>query len=174
MNPRAVMGAPRSWCTQSRPGSMPQRVIASASRCLASALPSGHHPGHYEAAVEVQHHVEAQERSLNPGSELGDVPGPNLVGCLSHKAWHRVMMLGPLHPALARFAALGQQPVHGADRAKILSLVEELGKHLCGGLISKARLVQRLEHGLAFEIAQARGLRLGVALGLTAFGPACR
>lgn len=90
---------------------------------------------------------------------------------VNSKAQHRVRGLWPLQPALARFAALGQKPVQGANRAKIPPLVEELGKDLGGGLIGKARLVQHLKHGLALGGAEppgavfADGRRLG-CLGL--------
>jgi len=66
-----------------------------------------------------------------------DIPGPHLVGRSGNQARPRVSALTPLQSALARFAPLGQGPVHGADRAKIPPLVEELRKDRAGGLIGK-------------------------------------
>ena len=37
-------------------------------------LPTRHHPGHHEATVQVQHHVQAEKFPSAPSGKLGDVP----------------------------------------------------------------------------------------------------
>ena len=87
------MLAPRSACRVSMPGTMSCRADGLGDELLGEvgALALGDHPAHDVAAEDVQDHVEVEAGPLRRPLELGDVPGPDLVGRRwpAARAWHR-------------------------------------------------------------------------------------
>ena len=136
-----------------------------------AVLASGEHPSHHIAAIQIEHHVQAQKRAFGPSRQFGDVPAPHHVGRIGHKPWHGVVGLGALHAALARFARCTEQPMHRTQRAHIASLIEQLGVDLRRGLIGKARLVQHIEHRLTLGLREPTRIAASPARRLWRLGP---
>jgi hypothetical protein len=106
------------------------------------ALAGGDHPAHRVPAEDVQDHIEVEELPLAGSPQLGDVPGPDLVGAFRHP--HRHAVAPPPHdrPALADLAVPPQQAVHGPGRAEVDALVQQSGHDLLRGGVHEALGVQ--------------------------------
>ena len=93
------------------------------------ALTFGEQPAHNMAAEDVQDHVQVEARPLGRALELGNVPGPHLVGRERQQLGLGVGRMGELIAPLATAAVDRQQTVHRAHRAEIAALVQQRGVH---------------------------------------------
>lgn len=113
------------------------------------ALAQSKQPAHHAAAEDVQDHVQVKARPLGRPLELGDVPGPDLVGRRGQQLGLGIGRMGELSAPLARAALGGQQAVHGAHRAEVAALVQQRGVHGRRRGVGKALAVERCQQLLA-------------------------
>ena len=83
--------------------------------------------------------------------ELGDVPGPDLVGRGGQQFGFDVARVAELAPAFARAAIGGERPVHGAHRAHVAAFVEQRGVDRRRRRVAEAFAVEHLEQRLLLE-----------------------
>jgi hypothetical protein len=117
----------------------------------------GDAPADHAAAEDVEDDVEVEVAPLGWPHQLGDVPGPDLIGAFSQQFGLLVGGMPELGAALADFAVLGEDAVHGADRAVVDALVEQAGVDLGRRLVGEARRVQQVEDGLLLRCAEGPG-----------------
>src|SRR5208283_4702924 len=86
--------------------------------------------------------------------QFGDVPGPDLIGFLRQKFRLLINRMAQLLAAFPDFAVLTEQALHGADRAVIVTLIEQGGIDLGRSLVGETRRVQQIEHRLLLRDAQ--------------------
>jgi hypothetical protein len=111
----------------------------------AGRLPLGDEPADHIPAEDVQDHVEVEVHPLHRALELGDIPGPDLVGRAGRGARPVVRRVVQLVPPLTGLARLGQNPVHRPGRADVDPLVQQGGIDLGWRLVDKARRLQNLQ-----------------------------
>ena len=160
----ARMGPPRSACRVNWPGGAGCLAVASSNSALNRVALSrvGDTPADDSAAEDVDDDVEVEVRPFGRPHQLGDIPGPDLVGGLRQQLRLFVDRMAQLIAALADLLVCAQDAVHGADRAVVDALVEQAGIDLGGRLVGEARCAQKVEHRLAFHGGQrARGLGRG-------------
>ena len=87
-------------------------------------------PADHAAAIDVEDDVEMEAGPFDRPHQLGDVPGPYLVGCLGQKLGLLIDRVATLEAAFCNFALSRQYPIHRADRAKIVAFIEQGGKDL--------------------------------------------
>src|SRR3954464_10879964 len=92
-------------------------------------LPVRHHPADGVAAEDIEDDVQIKVGPLYRTPQLGDVPAPQLVGRGGQQLGLPVRRRNKLMATLARFSFLFQNPVHGADGAEILALIQQGGLH---------------------------------------------
>lgn len=73
-----------------------------------SIFPEGDHPAHDVPAVDVQDHVQIVIGPLDRAAQLGDVPGPNLVGPRGQQFRRRIGCMGALLASLSDLVTLAQ------------------------------------------------------------------
>ena len=116
-----------------------------------------HEPADHAAAEDVEDHVEIEVRSLRRSYQLGDVPGPDLIGFLRQKFRLLINRMAHLPAAFADFAVLTEQATHGADRAVIVTLIEQGGIDLGRRLVSETGRMRQIEHRALLRDAQGPG-----------------
>lgn len=112
---------------------MPRHDVGNQLLSQLGALARGAQPAHDEAAEDVQDHVQVEARPFGQPLELGDVPGPDLVGCGGEQLGLGVGRVGELVAPLAAAPCVcigRQQSVHGSHRAEVGALVEQRGVHV--------------------------------------------
>jgi len=72
-----------------------------------------------------------------------DVPGPNLIWAFGEKFRLLLDMAPQLSTPFADFVMLGENAIHGADRAQIDALIGQAGVDFGWSQIDKPRLPQR-------------------------------
>ena len=128
------------------------------------AFASGQQPAHHIAAEYVEHHVQVEVRPFGRAQQLGNVPGPDLVGRGGQQLGFLVARMPQLIAPLANFLGLMQDAVHRADRAEVRVFVEQGGVNLGRRAIDEPLAVQRVEHRLPLrgtQRARWRGPHLG-------------
>ena len=126
---------------------------------------SGHHPADDATTEQVEDHVQVEEHPGGQGGQLGDVPGPHLVGGSGGQARHGMVHRRPLVAAFPAFSEVGEQAVHGPDRAQISVVREQGSVDLARRLVDELGAVQDRHHLTALGLAQrARRCRLGSRL----------
>ena len=91
-----------------------------------------------------------EARPLGRPFELGDVPGPNLVGRDREQLGLGVGRVGELVAPLAAATIDRQQAVHRAHRAEIAALVEQRGVHGRRRGVDEALAIEGVQQHLAF------------------------
>ena len=86
-----------------------------------------HHPADDVTAEDVEDDVEVKVGPLGRAAQLGDVPTPKLIGGGGQQFRLLILRMGELIAALAGFAILFQDAIHGPSRAKILAFIEQRG-----------------------------------------------
>src|SRR5207244_8306120 len=89
----------------------------------AGVLRLGDHPAHHVAAEDVDDYVEVEVDQLRRALELGDVPGPDLLGSRGYELGPGVARVPELVAPLARLAAVGQEQIHRPRRAQVAALL---------------------------------------------------
>jgi hypothetical protein len=123
------------------------------------ALLIGEHPSDDVAAEDIEDHIKIEVGPLDRAAEFGDIPTPELVGSGGKEFRFAVWRMNELIAPLPHRAARLEQPVHGADRAKVSTLIEQLGVDGGRGGISKAVRIQLGQHLLALSESQSAGRR---------------
>ena len=87
----------------------------------------GDTPADHPAAENVDDDVEIEVGPLGGSHQFRYVPGPNLIWAFGEK--FRLLIDGApqLSTPFADFVMLGENAIHGADRAQIDALVEQAG-----------------------------------------------
>ena len=96
------------------------------------AFPLGQQPAGDIAAVDVEDDVERVGGAFDGTPQLGDVPGPDLVGGGGDQFGPLIVGMAELVAPFTDLVVAVQDAVEGADRAKVESLVEQGGIDLCG------------------------------------------
>src|ERR1041385_2427907 len=102
------------------------------------ALAGSHHPTGDVAAEDVEDDVEIKVGPFDRPQQLGDVPAPKLVRCRGQQLRFLVRRMHELITTLAGFSFLFENPVHGANRAEILSFIQQGGLYSRGGAVLKS------------------------------------
>ncbi len=164
-----VMAAPRSAWRVSWPGSMPCLRQVSRDQPLGEAgvLALGDHPADHVAAEDVEDHVEVEVGPLGRAHELGDVPGPDLVGPRwpGARAWRSADGAAGRAARGPRRCWPGCGTSCAASRGR--ALVEQRGVDLDRAAVDEALGVQHVEHRLPFT--RRPGARAGVGRGRLGF-----
>src|SRR5271166_4141047 len=113
------------------------------------AFSVGDAPGDDPAAENIDDDIEIEVAPFRGAHQLRYVPGPNLIWAFGEK--FRLLIDGApqLSTPFADFVMLGENAIHGADRAQIDALVEQAGVDFGWSQINKPRLPQQVEDGLA-------------------------
>lgn len=119
----------------------------------------GDHPGHDEAAVQVQHHVEVEVDAASPRGQFADVPRPGLIGGPCRDAWDGMVLGSTLRTAVTALLGLTQLPVPRAERAKIDPLLQQVVIDLIHRLIPIGLAMRDLQHFRSLLGRQGPGLR---------------
>jgi hypothetical protein len=82
------------------------------------------HPADHVAAEDIDDHVAVEVSPLGWPLELGDVPGPQLIGTGGQPFGLGVLGVTPHVASFAPFVLGGEDAVEGPHRARILALVE--------------------------------------------------
>src|SRR5271170_6002743 len=132
----AFIGAPRSACSVSWPYGTRCFAIATSSNGLnRAALSIGHTPADHASAEDVEDDVEIEIRPFRRPHQLGDVPGPDLIGAFRQQLGLLIDGVAQLSAAFAHFGVLLEDAIHRADRAVVDALIEQ------GGVDFRRRLV---------------------------------
>ena len=115
----AFIGAPRSACRVSWPGvnTMLGDGVLEQRLEQARRFRVGDIPADDPAAEDVDDDVEVEVGPFGRPHQLGDVPGPDLVGPFGEQFGLLVDGMAQLPAAFADFVMLAEDPIHGADRA---------------------------------------------------------
>lgn len=89
-----------------------------------SAFAMSDHPSDGVSAENIEYDIKVEVGPLGWPKELGDVPTPELVGTCGKKLMLGVSGMGELIAALTGLAGSGEQTVHGARRAMVMTFVE--------------------------------------------------
>ena len=113
------------------------------------AFSIGDAPGDDPAAENIDDDIEIEIAPFRGPHQLRYVPGPNLIWAFGEK--FRLLIDGApqLSTPFADFVMLGENAIHGADRAQIDALVEQAGVDFGWSQINKPRLPQQVEYDLA-------------------------
>src|SRR5271170_316145 len=95
----------------------------------------GHTPADHASAEDVEDDVEIEIRPFRRPHQLGDVPGPDLIGAFRQQLGLLIDGVAQLSAAFAHFGVLLEDAVHRADRAVVDALIEQ------GGVDFRRRLV---------------------------------
>ncbi len=117
------------------------------------------HPGQGVAAVEVQDDVQGQIRTTPGGRQLGDVPGPNLVGGSGHQARDGMVLGGALCAPFPGGLIGTQQAMQRAQRGRCLAVLQQIGMDFRRGLITVGRAVEEVTQSLALGRRERARLR---------------
>src|SRR5258705_1254954 len=84
-----------------------------------------HHPPGDIAAEDIEDYVEIEVGPLGWSEQLGDVPTPELLGSRRQKFRLLVRRMSEFVVAFAGMALLFKHSIHGANRAKIVTLIQK-------------------------------------------------
>jgi hypothetical protein len=99
-------------------------------------FPMSDHPSNDISAEYVHDDIKIKVGPFHWAFELGDIPGPNLIGSGGKQFGFFVM--APLMSPSSLFditVLRGEDPVHGPDGTMILPLIQKCGINLVGRLI---------------------------------------
>jgi hypothetical protein len=132
-------------------------VVVPGEELLTEGARIGDQPAHDITAEDIEDHVQVEVRPLGRSAQLGDVPGPDLVGCNRQQLGLGVRRMDELVAPLPRATGARQQPVHGAHRAKVAALVEQRGMHGRRRGVQEPLAVERIEQRLVLQDVQGDG-----------------
>jgi hypothetical protein len=116
------------------------------------------HPSDDVPAENIEDDIKVKVGPLDRSLELGDIPGPHLVGGCGQEFGFLIMI--PVVPPSSLFdiAVNGfEDSVHGPDRTMITPLIQERGIDFMRRLILESFRVQDIGHFLPFSIAKGQG-----------------
>ena len=113
-----------------------------------------HAPAHDTTAEDVEDDVEIEVAPFSWPDQLGDVPGPNLIGTFGQQLGLSVGGMAKLRATFVNLAVLLEDAVHGADRAAVDAFIKQGGVDLGRCLVSKPWFVQQIQHHLLLRNAQ--------------------
>ncbi len=119
-------------------------------------LPLGHHPADHVAAEDVEDHIEVVVDPLGRPLELGDVPGPDLVGGRGQQLRLCVNRAAEYGPAFADLLLLGKYSIHGPDRTEIPSLIQQDRIDLRGWQIHESLRMEYIQDLPAFGFREGQ------------------
>ena len=122
-------------------------------------LPVGDHPADRVAAEDVEHDVEVEVRPLRRPQQLGDVPAPGLVRRRGHQLGFGVPGMLALIAPLPDRLICGQDPIHRALRAQVVTFVEQRRHDLRWRAVDEAWAGEHIEDLLALGSTQRPGGR---------------
>jgi hypothetical protein len=114
--------------------------------CQRGLFPASHHPAHCITAEDVQKNVKVIIRPFDRPLELGNIPGPDLVGPSGQKFRGLIHGMTELISTLPDFSLLVQNPIHAPHRAKIGPFIQHRCIDLPGRLIDKPIRVQQIQN----------------------------
>jgi len=128
------------------------------------AFSIGDAPGDDPAAENIDDDIEIEVAPFRGPHQLGYVPGPNLIWAFGEK--FRLLIDGApqLSTPFADFVMLGENAIHGADRAQIDALVEQAGVDFAG---AKSTNRGSLNRSSTTWRSFATSARIGVGRGRT-------
>jgi len=91
------------------------------------ALCIGHAPADHATTEDVEDDVDIEVAPLGWSHQLGDIPGPDLIGPFGKEFGLPVDGMAELLAAFANFAVLVQDAVYGTDRAVVDAFIERTG-----------------------------------------------
>src|ERR1700722_10826641 len=115
-------------------------------------------PVDYLSRVNVDYHVEQVPVSAAGAFQLRDVPGPYFTGAGRQQLGFLPRRGGGVRGALARGAALAQEPVRAGLRAQVAALVEQDRVRLRDRLVGEAGRVQGPQDEFLFFRRQLGGM----------------
>ena len=119
------------------------------------AFSVGDVPADDPAAENIDDDIEIEVGPFRRPHQLRDVPGPDLIWAFGEKFGLLIDGVAQLPAPFADFVMLGENAIHGADRAQIDALVEQAGVDFGRGQIDEPRLPQQVEDDLALLSRQA-------------------
>ena len=117
-------------------------------------------PGDDPAAENIDDDIEIEVAPFRRPHQFRDVPGPNLIWAFGEKFGLLIDGAAQLPAPFADFVMLGENAIHGADRAQIDALVEQAGVDFGWSQIDEPRLPQQVENDLALLSRPAPALAL--------------
>lgn len=130
---------------------------------------SGQKPAHDIATVDIEHYIQLEIVAFRWPSQLGDVPGPELVGTRRQQLWPLVVRVTQLVSALPEFSLLRKDSIHRPDGADVATIVEEGEKDLSWRLIDKLGHVSHLQEAVPVGLAESIGAWKSVTFRPTRF-----
>jgi len=161
--PRSLWSVKRSRATPSL--TTVSRINRSA-RCFTFA--AGQHPADDVAAEDVEDHVQVEVGPFRRPQQLGDVPGPDLIGRGGQQLRLVVGRVSQLVASLADFLPRVQDAVHRAGSSRDLALIQKCRINLGRSLVGKRLAVKHVENLLPLLLAERprrRGPWRGCGLG---------
>ena len=108
-------------------------------------FPRGDQPAHDIPAVDVENFIEIEEGPLDRSPELGDIPGPHLVGFRSQEFGSGTGPRKGLSPDQV-LLLLGENTVHGAFRTEIGAFIQERGIYFSRRHIPEMGGIEGIQH----------------------------
>jgi len=115
-----------------------------------SRLSMSHHPAGDITAEDVHDDVEIEVAPFDGALELGDIPGPHLVGRGRQEFGLGVMRTRHLIAPLTGLSDRLQEPVHRAHRAQVATPLKKLRKDASGRLVHEFLGVERRHDAFFF------------------------
>jgi hypothetical protein len=119
-----------------------------------SGIVSGHRPANHIAAEDIEQDVEMEVGGLGAGTELGDIPGPQLIGSRGKEFRFGVGGVTELVSPLTDLLVLAQDAIHGADGAEESPLIQESSIDFGGREVHEARRAKDFKHLLTLGGSQ--------------------
>jgi len=142
------------------------------------ALPLGEQPANRHATEQVEDHIEAVEDPVQRTAQLGNIPGPDLVGGRRREGRFGMLHRTTLCASLCALTGRGEHPVHRADRREVDTTRQQRRVDLRRRLVHELVAVQHVEQRLPLDVIEPararparghrgrlRGLRLPVQRG---------
>ena len=123
-------------------------------------------PTNHQAAEQIDGDVELEAGAADRPLEVGDVPGPDLVGRSGAQLGFHVRRMDGLAAALLDFLRIIQDPVHGPGGTKVDAPVGQGGRDRSRGAVDELFRMAYRQNLLAFLLGQGP-LGLGAGAWLT-------
>ena len=111
-------------------------------------------PADHSTAENIKDHIEIEVGPFDRSHQFCDVPRPDLIGSRRQKLGLLIGGMAQLAAPFADLAVLGEDAIHGSDRAQIDALVEQAGVDFGGREIDEARPPQHIEDVLLLGVGQ--------------------
>src|ERR1019366_6475997 len=111
-------------------------------------------PADHSTAENIKDHIEIEVSPFDRPHQFCDVPRPDLIGSRRQKLGLLIGGMAQLAAPFADLAVLGEDAIHGSDRAQIDALVEQARVDFGGYEIDEARPPQHIEDVLLLGVGQ--------------------